>query len=228
MGLKKNSCLQQFKKGVDMAKKEKFYAVKVGVKPGIYRDWEECRKNVIGFAGAVYKSFESLKEAEDWLAQSGERKEIPKDVKENEVLAYVDGSFLEKVPAYGYGAVLLTKNGKETKKGFGDNRKWLPLRNVAGEILGVITAVSWALKKKYKKINIVYDYSGLEHWANNEWKTNTAVTKHYRSFIQKSRKKIDIEFFKVKGHTGVELNEEADKLAKEGIQIYVEKMNLNT
>ena len=69
----------------------------------------------------------------------------------------------------------------------------MPLRNISGEILGVITAVSWAIKNKYKKIDVVYDYSGLEHWANDEWKTNTTVTKQYRSFIHSSRKKIEIE-----------------------------------
>ena len=137
-----------------MAKKGKVYAVKRGIKPGIYYSWEECKKNVIHFSGAVYKGFDSSTEAEAWLAQSGERKEIPTTVGEKEVLAYVDGSFKDKVPAYGYGVVLLTKHGKETKKGFGDNTKWMPLRNISGEILGVITAVSWAIKNKYKKIDV--------------------------------------------------------------------------
>ena len=32
--------------------KRKYYAVKKGKKPGIYRSWEECRAQVSGFSGA--------------------------------------------------------------------------------------------------------------------------------------------------------------------------------
>ena len=35
----------------------KFYAVKEGKKPGIYHTWDECKEQVNGYSGAVYKSF---------------------------------------------------------------------------------------------------------------------------------------------------------------------------
>ena len=35
----------------------KYYAVKVGKTPGIYQTWDECKANVDGFSGALYKSF---------------------------------------------------------------------------------------------------------------------------------------------------------------------------
>ncbi len=47
-----------------MAKKPKFYVVWHGRKPGIYPTWEECSKQVTGFNGAEYKSFESRQAAE--------------------------------------------------------------------------------------------------------------------------------------------------------------------
>jgi ribonuclease HI len=48
-----------------MAKKaNKFYVVWHGVKPGIYTDWNEAKKQVEGFDGAKYKAFESQMEAE--------------------------------------------------------------------------------------------------------------------------------------------------------------------
>ena len=34
---------------------KKFYAVKIGRVPGVYTSWELCKKNIIGFKGAVYK-----------------------------------------------------------------------------------------------------------------------------------------------------------------------------
>ena len=38
----------------------KFYAVKIGRKPGIYLTWDECKQQVDKFKGAVYKSFNTL------------------------------------------------------------------------------------------------------------------------------------------------------------------------
>lgn len=46
---------------------EKFYAVKRGRKPGIYLTWEDCKAMVHGFPGAIYKSFKTKKEAEEFL-----------------------------------------------------------------------------------------------------------------------------------------------------------------
>ena len=51
-----------------MAKK-KFYAVKVGKIPGIYSTWNECEAQVKGVSGAKYKSFATLKEAEEFLTK---------------------------------------------------------------------------------------------------------------------------------------------------------------
>lgn len=47
-----------------MAKKQKYYVVWEGVKPGIYDTWQECQKQIVGHPSAKYKSFESLAEAE--------------------------------------------------------------------------------------------------------------------------------------------------------------------
>lgn len=45
----------------------KFYAVKKGVQPGIYRSWDEAKKQVDGFSGAEYKSFTKITDATDYL-----------------------------------------------------------------------------------------------------------------------------------------------------------------
>jgi ribonuclease HI len=44
--------------------KHKFYVVWKGRKPGIFTSWAETEQQIKGFAGAQYKSFESLPEAE--------------------------------------------------------------------------------------------------------------------------------------------------------------------
>ena len=49
----------------------KFYAVRVGRTPGIYLSWDECKKNVDGFSGPVYKSFKTRAEAEEFMGSTG-------------------------------------------------------------------------------------------------------------------------------------------------------------
>lgn len=43
---------------------KKFYVVWQGRKPGIYNDWNHCKQQVDQFAGAKYKSYSTLAEAE--------------------------------------------------------------------------------------------------------------------------------------------------------------------
>ena len=45
-------------------KKQKFYVVWQGKKPGIYTDWDQCKEQVVGVQGAQYKAFGTMAEAE--------------------------------------------------------------------------------------------------------------------------------------------------------------------
>jgi ribonuclease HI len=45
-------------------KKQKYYVVWKGVNPGVYNDWNTAKKQIDGFQGALYKSFESKSEAD--------------------------------------------------------------------------------------------------------------------------------------------------------------------
>ena len=49
-----------------MAKKN-YYAVRIGKTPGIYTDWEDCKAQVTGYKGAVFKGVEERKEAENFM-----------------------------------------------------------------------------------------------------------------------------------------------------------------
>ena len=44
-------------------KKEKFYVVWEGKKPGIYLKWADCKAMISGYTGAKYKSFETFAKA---------------------------------------------------------------------------------------------------------------------------------------------------------------------
>jgi ribonuclease HI len=67
-----------------VAKKKNYYAVKNGRKPGIYTTWADCQQEIIGFSGAVFKGFETLEEAQEYMKNAGANGKIviPKKVVE--------------------------------------------------------------------------------------------------------------------------------------------------
>ena len=50
--------------------KQKYYVVWRGFRPGIYSNWEMCRKQTTGYENAQYKSFASLEEARQAFEKS--------------------------------------------------------------------------------------------------------------------------------------------------------------
>lgn len=209
-----------------MAKKN-FYAVKNGIKPGIYNSWKECKPQVDGFKGAVYKGFNTKREAEAYLSgdsaalnEAGEPKA--------EVAIYVDGSFDEQFGVYGYGYVALFKDGNVEKYyGAGNNRDTARLRNVAGEMLAAMNAVRYAINNNFKSVLICYDYAGIELWATGGWKAKNELTSRYAKAMKEWSDSIEIRFQKIAAHTGVEYNEVADQLAKFAIDKFKERQGID-
>lgn len=189
---------------------KKYYAVKAGKVPGIYRDWDSCKAQVHGFKGAIYKSFKTEKEA---LAFMGEIKE-EKDDASYDVVAYVDGSYRHEDKSYSYGVSMAWAGGKwEDSCRF--TGEMAAMRNVAGEILGATVAMKKALELGFSTMKLCYDYAGIEHWAKGEWKCNKKGTIDYKAFYDSVKDRLAVTFVKIEAHTGVEGNERADALAKE-------------
>lgn len=215
----------------------KFYAVKVGKVTGIFETWDECKASVDGYPGALYKSFKSLSDAytymgwegrqlslfdepaaqssENFTPDSGEKfsNDIPfsNSVK---AVAYVDGSYNIATKEFGYGVVLF-HNGEEIhlSKGFNDE-EMAQMRNVAGEIYGSMAAMEYALQHNISHLTIYHDYMGISKWCLGEWKANKKGTILYKKYFDQVRKKVNISFEKVKGHSGDKYNDLADALAK--------------
>ena len=194
----------------------KYYAVKKGKKPGVYRTWDECKAQTDGFSGAIFKSFKTQEEAEAFI---GNKKEDTIEDKKPQVYAFVDGSFNVKTGVYGYGGFLFDGQDKHIMSGSGDDAEMATMRNVAGEILGSMAAVEKAIELGIKELSIYYDYMGIEMWATGAWKRNKEGTIAYHEYMNSVRDKIQINFIKVKGHSGVEGNEEADILAKKAVGV---------
>ncbi len=218
-----------------MAKK-KYYAVKEGRKTGIFHTWEETQKQVIGYKAAIYKSFLSLDEAKQYLESEdvqikntlGNTKSInekveeaKKNLKQNEAIAFVDGSYAEVdgVPKYSYGAVIITSQDEITLSEVFDDPESVKLRNVSGEVKGATKVIEWCVDNKFTKLFLYYDYIGIEKWATREWKRNNAITQAYSDYFAKVLDKLDVEFIHTPAHTGIVYNELADKLAKKVLGI---------
>ena len=133
----------------------------------------------------------------------------------DQMIAYVDGSFDEKIGKYSFGCVMLLPDGEIVREsGSGNNPESAALRNVTGEMLGAMFAVKWGCVNGYPAIRLCYDYMGIEMWATGGWKAKNSLTRKYAAFMREHRKWIAVEFRKIAAHTGDKYNEEADKLAK--------------
>lgn len=223
--------------------KKKYYAVKAGRVPGIYGTWDECKKNVDGFSGAIYKSFPTLEEAQLFIGSRPAELEIDNDLmpeasgeqesladtddlagflekrRRSEAIAYVDGSYNVSTREYAYG-MLLFCNGQivEAAESF-RNPLMASMRNVAGEIEGSKHAMQYCLEHGIKSVDIYYDYAGIEMWALGLWKANKDGTIAYKEYYESVCDRLEVHFYKVKGHSGDMGNERADELAKSALGI---------
>ena len=222
-----------------MAKK-KFYAVRQGRKTGMFLTWDECKKQVMGYPGAIYKSFGTEAEAKEYLGigsddknekNAGENKSAVKNPETSgdiraetansaAVEIYVDGSYHVGTKEFSYGMVVLIDGKEEKFSQKMTDPQLAQMRNVAGEIKGSEAAMQYALDHKIPSIIIYHDYQGIASWCNGDWKANKPGTIAYRDFYQKAKEKVHIEFRKVKGHSNDKYNDMVDELAKEALGIH--------
>jgi ribonuclease HI len=137
--------------------------------------------------------------------------------------AYVDGSFSAKFDKGSWAYMIVnpeTDASIAEEVGLVDytfRPELRKLRNIATECLAVMNALKFAAQFNYK-LNVVYDYIGLENWVSDittgetPWMTNNDFTWEYRQTVLAYEKCLHTMTW-VKGHSGVKWNEKVDELA---------------
>ena len=113
--------------------------MKKGKTPGIYLTWNDCKAQTDGYSGAIYKSFQSAEEAENFVrgtaaaaggngAENGEETVQPD---EDTAVAYVDGSYNVATGEYSCGVVFLYEGKEETMAQKGEDEELAQIRQKA-------------------------------------------------------------------------------------------------
>lgn len=208
---------------------KRYYAVKKGYSTGIFTSYENVKKSIIGYSGSEYKGFATRQEAESYLGYPKILdtvdvieflpEELETSSNKDTLIAYVDGSYCKQIDDSIYGAGIVLLHPNKTKETISlKGKEGIELHNVAGELSAAMYAMKKAKDLGYKKLNLHYDYIGIENWLNGVWKTKNRYTKLYNQYyIQKIKPYLEIEFIKVKSHSKNMYNDEADLLAKRAL-----------
>lgn len=201
-----------------------YYAVAKGKKIGIYETWKECESQITGFNGAIYKKFDTKKEAQEFIKKT-----------EPDYYIYTDGACIN--------------NGKKNAKAgigiyFGENDKrnvskkieeieeikgfWEKQTNNVAELMAIIETYKIIKKDIELKKNITiftdseYALKCIGSYGKKldlkEWKDNIPNKELIKIIYTIYKNVANVEFKHIRAHTGKNDihsigNDNADKLA---------------
>ncbi len=210
-----------------------YYAVHKGRQIGIYNTWNICKKNVIGYSGAIFKKFTNINNAKMFVKFGYKMKNLHKKQTKKQTSKYIniytDGSYIKrKNMCYaGFGVYIPDMNIKNSyilKKNKTNNR---------AELMAIITAIKFFDKNDKTKLNIYTDsrYSILiftstgEKYEKHNYKTKQGEDVINKDLVIKAmflKKLYNLNLIHIKAHTGIKNNPHyvgndiADKLAVKG------------
>tara|TARA_A100001015_G_C15009578_1_gene722346 strand:- start:1447 stop:2376 length:930 start_codon:yes stop_codon:yes gene_type:complete len=209
----------------------KYYVVHKGKKPGIYSNWDECKKQVDGFNGPIFKKFENKKDADDFLKNGFKNNNGTKFVKkeivdkkneklienelnsdEEKIFIYTDGScikFDNGIFKAGYGIYIPSKNIKISEPLLNQKQT-----NNRAELTSILESIKYLSEREKKnKIIIITDsqYSmyifkdtGLNYEKKNFIKDGKEVLN--KDLIIKAlhiKRNYNISLLKIRAHTSI-------------------------
>lgn len=177
-----------------------------------------------GYSGAVFKGFETMEAAQEYLQESPDDLPIKKDLP----VAYIDGSFSKKNKCYGFGGFIFTGSERHIIQGTGSNPQYVNERNIAGELIGALAIMHKCHDLNIHELVLYCDYTGTKEYITGKWTAKTPLARFYKSTAELSGDLYDLKIYYVlvKGHTGIEGNEIADYLAKEAVGAKLRKKDV--
>jgi len=173
-------------------KKKKFYTVWRGLKPGIYETWKDCEAQVKGYGGALFASFESLKEAEEALKSDPQqfmnRKTEPViDEKLRKLVGEPVGNSIAVDAACSGNPGKMEYQGVFTETGteLFHAGPFPEATNNIGEFLAIVHALAW-MKQEKLELPVYSDSKHAINWVKQK-KANTKLVPS-----EKNRKVFDL------------------------------------
>lgn len=204
----------------------KLYAVHKGRKPGIYTTWEECKKQVDGFNGPIYKKFDNRTSAELFLKNGFNQKSLDKFSKkqniikkvdeknekildellkdqENRVFIYTDGScirFKNGITKAGYGIYIPEKNIRVSEPLLNQKQT-----NNRAELTSILECVKYLKKDDLKKELIIITDSAYSMYIFDKTGENYEKNNFMKDGQEVLNKDLVIKALKIKRTFNVKL-----------------------
>ena len=225
---------------------KKVYAVKRGIRTGIFTDWQSCKEAVDGFKGALYKGFANRTEAEAWLRdefvptfspkpKKSSKQALPlaalplkEETKEVDFLVYTDGSCLRN-PAGpgGWAAVIIDLETGEEKEISGGSPSTTNNRMEMQAAIKALTnipqgrSLTLCTDSQYLKNGIT---KWIYSWKKRNWQKadgTPVLNQDLWQALDRALKAHTVYFQWVKGHAGNHYNEICDTLARKEASRYL-------
>ena len=204
----------------------KLYAVHKGRKPGIYTTWEECKKQIDGYSGPIYKKFDNRTSAELFLKNGFNQKSLDKfskkqtlikktdqknekilnDLlkdKENRVFIYTDGScirFKNGITKAGYGIYIPQKNIRISEPLLNQKQT-----NNRAELTSILECVKYLKKEDLNKELIIITDSAYSMYIFDKTGENYEKNNFMKDGQEILNKDLVIKALKVKRTYNVKL-----------------------
>ncbi|MDD5183889.1 MAG: ribonuclease H family protein [Paludibacter sp.] len=160
--------------------KNKFFVVWEGKEPGIYRSWEECKRQIHGFEGAIFKGFATEAEAREamvspcwnYIGKNAKEKKVTKEELSKYGLPNFDSLSVDAACSGNPGVMeyrgVYTKTGEEVFR----QGPFKEGTNNIGEFLALVHGLA-LLKQKNSPLPVYTDSKTALAWI----KTKKAKTK---------------------------------------------------